>query len=155
AEASARVARDNELRVRQYAYVADMRVAQQLRQEGDLASLGPLIDRYSSQGARQPAIGVDLPIEQSTAAPAASRADPTPAAPMPFEWRYLDRFRHAVRFTIEAHQGPIDLLAFAASGNVLATSGSRDGRVCLWSIPTGQLLAAFAVRTNPAPRYEE
>ena len=49
AETNARIAGENEARVRQHVYVADMRVAHQLGEDGDLASLGPLLDRYAAQ----------------------------------------------------------------------------------------------------------
>ena len=74
---------------------------------------------------------------------------------MPFEWQYLNRFRDARRLTLDAHHGPVDLVAFSADGNVLATSGISDGQLHLWEIPSGRHIASFPVRTKPAHRWEE
>ena len=72
-----------------------------------------------------------------------------------FEWLYLDRFHDALRLTIAAQQGEVDLLAFSTDGKVLATSGVVDGRINLWEVPSGRSLATFAVRSGSARRWEE
>ena len=154
AEESERVARQSEALVREHVYVADMRVIQQLHHDGDLASLAPLLDRHG------PAVGgarglTKLSTSRSGEETAAGANASARRQAMPFEWRYLDRFRNACRLTIDAHHGPVDLLAFACEGHVLATSGLRDAQLRLWDIPSGHLLGTFSVRTSPARRWEE
>lgn len=154
AETNARIARENEARVRQHVYVADMRVAQQLGEDGDLASLAPLLDRYSTQP-KKADDSTSRSTEPDSQFETTASVGAAPAAAMPFEWRYLDRFRDACRLTLDAHSGPVDMVAFAAGGTVLATSGIQDGQLRVWAIPSGQPLGSFPVRTKPLRRWEE
>ncbi len=72
-----------------------------------------------------------------------------------FEWSHLNRFRDALRLTIEAQQGEVDLLSFSSDGKLLVTSGTADGHIHLWDMPSGLHRASFPVRTGPARRWEE
>ena len=74
---------------------------------------------------------------------------------MPFEWRFLDRLRHACQTLFAAHDGPIDLVAFAGENNILATSGKCDGQLRLWDVPSGRSLGSFPVRSESAQLCEE
>jgi WD40 repeat protein len=125
AESSARVARANEALVRENIYVADMRIAQQMRRDGDLTSLAGILDRYANDDQRG------------------------------FEWRYLNRFRDVVRLTLQAHEHDIDGLAFSASGDVLATTCLKDGTVRVWNAMSGGPLGSYQVRTSTPRRWQE
>ena len=155
AEESARMAIESEARVRQHVYVADIRVAQQLRQDGDLASLGRLLDRYEMPADSNSIAKTPESIDLVRGPGAAGRAATKAKTDMPFEWRYLERCRDACRLSIDAHKGPVDLVAFNAEGKILATSGNLDGQLRLWDIPSGHPLASFPVRTTPPRRWEE
>lgn len=147
AETNAQVARNNQRRVFEHVYVADMRVAWQLREEGELASLDGFLDLYRTraggwnQGAQ--AIG-----EAPDVAPS---GHVVPG----FEWRYLNRLRDAIRLKFKAHQGDINALAFSQRGDRLITASTQEGRACLWEIPSGRLMGSFAVRDKPMPAGQE
>jgi WD40 repeat protein len=110
---------------REHVYVADMRIAQQLRDDGDLTSLAGILDRYQRDDRRG------------------------------FEWRYLSRFRDAVRLTLQAHASDIDGLEFSARGDILATTSVKEGSVRIWQIPSGTPLGSFNVRTSTPRRWQE
>lgn len=154
AQSNAAIAREKEARVWAYAYAADMRMAQALFRDGDIASLTPLVERYGSRDARAAALGVTDPISGPAAETSNSRTNLRSRQSMPFEWRYLDRFRNAQVLSLAAHQGPLDLICFVKSGDILATSGKLDGRLRLWNIRSGNVLATFPVRTTQESRYE-
>lgn len=153
AERSAIAARRNEARVRQHMYVSDIRVMQQLRHEGNFGALASLLDRYRAEPDRGLALR-KMNVADAAAGAVASAAE-TPADAPAFEWRYLNRFRDACRLKIAAHAGQVDLLAFSADGNTLATSGIEDGRLRLWAVPSGRELGSFPVRAGKGRRSTE
>ncbi|HEV3136477.1 MAG TPA: serine/threonine-protein kinase, partial [Pirellulales bacterium] len=156
AEQSAQIAREDEARIRQHVYVADMRLAQQLRQEGDLHSLAGLLDRYRPKTDDSSAYAVaKSPIVKAAAVTSGHPVIAKPQDVRGFEWRYLNRFRDIVRLRLQAHTGDINLLVFSGKGDVLATSSMNDGLVRLWEIPSGRPLGSFAVRATPSPRAQE
>jgi hypothetical protein len=130
AEESAQIAREDEAKIRQHVYVADMRVAQQLRQDGDLASLPAILDRYRPKTDASP-LG-PAPRSAMTDAAADTRAGvavETARDMRGFEWHCLNRFRDVIRLRLHAHSGEVDVLAFSARGDVLATACLKDGLV--------------------------
>ncbi len=139
AEANAQLARNHAARLHQHAYVADMRVAQQLRHDGDLASLMPLLDRHSAQATNSGDDGVFSGPRGGDVTDRRS-ADTEVIGKMPFEWRYLNRLRNVIRLKLEAHSGDVDYLGFSALGDVLATASVKDGFVRVWGIPSGRPL---------------
>ena len=123
-------AEHNEARIRQHSYAADMRLAQRSLQEGDYHTLAALLDRYP---------------------PGALGADDRRG----FEWAYLSRFRGARQLTIQAHAGEIDLVAFAADGRLLATSGAEDHALRIWDVVDGRRIAEFPTSSSAKVWDEE
>lgn len=62
----------------------------------------------------------------------------TPGKPDPrgFEWHYLWKMARGDLFTIRAHPGGINAVAYSEDGTVIATGGA-DGTVRLWNAATG------------------
>jgi WD40 repeat protein len=102
--------------VRGHLYVADMRLAWQAWQTGDMARFHELL----------------------------ARCEPAPGAPPAadlrgFEWHYLRGLSEspAGELVLRAHTGGACCVRYSPDGSLLA-SGGRDGRVKLWDARTGR-----------------
>jgi WD40 repeat protein len=107
--------------VRGHLYVADIRLAWQAWQTGDMARFQELL----------------------------ARCEPDPGAPPEadlrgFEWYYLRGLSEppAGELVLRGHRGGACCVRYAPDGSVLA-SGGRDGRVKLWDARTGRELRAL------------
>jgi WD40 repeat protein len=110
------LAREHEDQAQVLQYAAQMRLASQMLDAGDVFQLPGLLDRYD---------------------PAAGAA----ADHRGFEWWYLRQHRRAARPSLAAHDGPLHLLAYTPDGRSLWTAGGHDSRQAIkcWDRPTGQL----------------
>jgi WD40 repeat protein len=116
-EALARAER-GERAVRGHLYVADVRLAWQAWQTGDVARFRELLARCEPEPGAPP--GADL---------------------RGFEWYFLRGLSEppAGELVLRAHAGGACCVRYAPGGSVLA-SGGRDGRVRLWDARTGREL---------------
>jgi WD40 repeat protein len=97
----------------QFAYAAQMKVAHQYWQSGDLRSMVQLLSLYAQQPDRR-----DL---------------------RDFVWYYLWWLCHSERLSLQVDAQDVYFLAYSADGELLATAG-HEGTVKLWETTTGREL---------------
>jgi WD40 repeat protein len=116
----ARLAREQAVNLRRNLYAADVSLAYQLWQEGNVSRALALLETY-----RRPKYG-----EEDLRG---------------FEWRYLWRLcRSQALVTFHGHTGAIlGAMAFSPEGERLAT-GAEDSTVRIWDVSTGRPLAVFS-----------
>jgi WD40 repeat protein len=111
----------SERAVRGHLYIADIRLAWEAWQTGDLARFNELLARCAPDAGAPPE--ADL---------------------RGFEWYYLRGLREppAGELVLRGHDSGVCCVRYAPDGSVLA-SGGKDGRVKLWDARTGRELRTF------------
>ena len=104
------------IEARHHRYVADMRQAHELVQNGEAPTVLELLNKWR----------------------------PAPGEPdvRNFAWHYLLRLCHDERLTLRGHKGAVYHAEFSRDGRTLVTCG-QDGTVRFWEIATGQALGTI------------
>ncbi|MGD9855480.1 MAG: protein kinase, partial [Planctomycetaceae bacterium] len=108
--ASEQTVREREAVIREYLYAADMQLADQAYQKGDIAQVRERLER------RRPA--ADLPDERG------------------FEWHYLWGLCQGESRVWHGHSRDVFRVAYSSDGRLLA-SASRDRSVIVWNVADG------------------
>jgi WD40 repeat protein/serine/threonine protein kinase len=110
------IAQTHSLRVRQFLYAADMKLAYAAWKNGHVAEVLELLARHEPRDGRE-----DL---------------------RTFVWHYLWRLSHSELLTLRGHTDDVHCVAFSPDGGRLATA-SHDGTAKLWDLSDGRELATF------------
>jgi WD40 repeat protein/serine/threonine protein kinase len=118
---------------RTHLYAADMVLAQQALDQGNLGRVNELLDKY-----RPTNFGLATP-------------DAQPFSDLRgWEWRYLwSRSRSDERCTLGSHDRAVDFAVFSDDGNLLATS-SQDRSVKIWDVAARREVAAINFASEPS-----
>jgi WD40 repeat protein len=128
-EATARrIARERQqalLSARRLLYAAQMNLAQQAWEAGNVEGASAVLERWRPRSGQEDLRG--------------------------FEWRLLWRLcrESDARTTLHGSELPVTCVTFAPDGNTLA-SASADDVVKLWDVPTGRVLTTLKVRSKEA-----
>jgi WD40 repeat protein len=126
AEQARSEAEQREREVSRLLYVAEMRVAQQHWQRGELRLLRAVLDRHRpGEGARTDLRG--------------------------FEWYHLRHLADTDRATLRRHEGEVRALAFSPDGKTLAVA-SQDQGVELWDWPARKVRGALVGESREVRR---
>src|SRR5262249_9120293 len=119
AEEQRHLAQERQRVLRRHLYGAQLNLAQQAAEAGDLARARELLDSQRPQPGEEDLRG--------------------------FEWRYLWQFCEGdtPRLTLRGHTSWLDSVKYSPDGKMLATCGT-DATVKLWSAATGREIATLA-----------
>jgi WD40 repeat protein/serine/threonine protein kinase len=133
AETQRHLAEAGEQLARTHLYAADMVLAQQALDQGNLGRVNELLDKYR-------------PANLSLATP-----DAQPFSDLRgWEWRYLwSRSRSDELYTLGSHDRVVDFVVFSDDGSLLATS-SQDWCVKIWDMAARRELAAVRFPVKPS-----
>jgi WD40 repeat protein/serine/threonine protein kinase len=133
AETERQRAEAGERLARIHLYAADMVLAQQALDQGNLGRVNELLDKYR-------------PTKFGPSSPDAQLSPDLRG----WEWRYLwSRSRSDERYTLGSHNRAVDFVVFSDDGSLLATS-SQDWSVRIWDVAARRAVATIEFSSEPS-----